>query len=133
MHLTCIHVREDTLIGDLFQLAQVSVRTRLDLGVQDNEIRQVLVETNRATVLRVVYQGFLTRAPTHRRCWRLSLGPGIIVLQSLRVGDLRLQVGLRRLHYVCRVNGVSGKNIDMTVIVLTYAVHSTQQCEHPCP
>ena len=109
MYLTCIHVREDTLISDLFQLAQVGVRTRLDLGTQNNEVCQVLVKANRDTVLRVVYQGFLARAPTHRRCWRLSLDPGIFVLQSLRVCDLRLQIGLRRLHYVCRVDGSVAK------------------------
>jgi hypothetical protein len=49
--LTCIHVREDTFIYSLFQATQVRVRTLLNLGTQNDEIRQVLVESDRGTML----------------------------------------------------------------------------------
>jgi hypothetical protein len=54
--LTCIHVRENTLVYNLFQVTQVRVWTLLDLGTQNNKIRQVLVKSNRDTMLRVIDQ-----------------------------------------------------------------------------
>lgn len=51
---TCIHMRKDTLVRDLLKLAQVSVRTLLNLGTQNNKVRQVLVKPNRDSVLGVV-------------------------------------------------------------------------------
>jgi hypothetical protein len=51
---TFTHVRKDTRICDLLQLAQVSVRTFLNLGTQNNKIRQVFVKPDRDPVFRVV-------------------------------------------------------------------------------
>ena len=47
-------MRKDTLVRDLLKLAQVSVRTLLNLGTQNNKVRQVLVKPNRDSVLGVV-------------------------------------------------------------------------------
>lgn len=133
---TCIHVREDTLVCDLLKRTQVSVRALLHLGAQNDEIRQVLVKPDRDSVLGVVDEGVQSGA-ARSRSLSLTLGGGF-VLQRLRVGNLRLQVCLCRLHCkVARARGVSGTD---SVIIMgfffflpTYIVHSTLRRGHPCP
>ena len=51
---TRIRVRENTSVSDFFRSTEVSVWTLLNPGAQNNEIRQILVEAHRDTVLRVV-------------------------------------------------------------------------------